>query len=80
MGVRAARPCTGVCEGCSEAPVEGSHMRPGATGFPGRSSYVPVPVEAWSPAANGAVSAARLAAGPELTCPSWLRSLVTVSS
>jgi hypothetical protein len=42
MAVRAARPCSDVCEECSEAHVEGSHMRPGATGFPGRSSSVPV--------------------------------------
>jgi hypothetical protein len=49
------------CEGCSEARVQHHSLPAGATGFPARSSYVPVRVEAWSPAANGAVSAARLA-------------------
>jgi hypothetical protein len=49
------------CERCCEVRVQHLHSRPGASGFPGRSSSVPVRVGAWSPAANGAVSAARLA-------------------
>jgi hypothetical protein len=42
--------------------VQGSHSPLAATGFPGRSSYVPARGRGpWSPAAIGAVSAARLA-------------------
>jgi hypothetical protein len=33
-------PHAGSCEGWSEVPVQGSHVRPGATGFPGRRAGV----------------------------------------
>ena len=70
----------GSCEGWSEARVEGSHMRSGATGFPGRSSYVPVRVEAGRPPPMVLCPLLGLPAGPELARPVWLRSVVTVSS
>ena len=65
------------CEGRSEVPVQGSHMRSGATGFPGRRSYVPVRVEGLVAAAMVLCPLLGLPAGPELTRPAWLTSVVT---
>jgi hypothetical protein len=60
-------------------PVQRSHVRPDATGFPGRSSYVPARVESLVAGRRWVLSPLLgLPAGPELALPGLVETVANV--